>query len=276
MAKKPKVRWRLLATIICSCIAIFLVGCSMFSRKLLYFPTHIPLNEATLMAQRYHFEPWRNDTGYVIGWKQQSQTNTTLPRVLITHGNGGCAVFRVNYLDNLNLVQPCDVYILEYPGYGARPGSPTQTSFFNAADEAMGLLNKQSSGPIFIVGESLGTGVASYLAGKYPNKIAGILLFAPYHNLTDVAQHHIRILPAKWLLPDKFTSAEYLRNYHGPLAIVVGGRDTVVPARFGRRLFESYSGPKRLWEIPTAQHNDLPTEPVEWWRELVTFWKSSR
>jgi len=228
------------------------------------------------MAARMGFKPWRDEDGDVIGWKKQAGANSKLPRILITHGNGGCAVFRINYLDNLQKVEACDVYILEYPGYGARSGSPTQTSFFSAADGAFGLLEKQQGGRIYIVGESLGTGVASYLAGAHPDAIAGVLLIAPYHNLTDVAQYHFRVLPAKWLLPDKFESAEHLRTYHGPLGIVVGGRDTVVPEKFGRQLYECYSGPKKLWEIPSAAHNDLPTEPVEWWRELVRFWNQPK
>ena len=55
----------------------------------------------------------------------------------------------------------------------------------------------------------------------------------------------------------------------------MGGRDTTVPARFGRKLFEEYSGQKRLWEVPLAAHNDLPNEPLEFWKELIAFWKGS-
>ncbi len=42
--------------------------------------------------------------------------------------------------------------------------------------------------PIYLVGESLGTGVATYLAGTYSNKIAGVILISPFNRLTDVAQ----------------------------------------------------------------------------------------
>ena len=83
------------------------------------------------------------------------------------------------------------------------------------------------------------------------------------------------IVPAKWLLLDKFSSAAYLRNYHGCLGVVVGGRDTAVPSRFGRKLFDGYSGRKHLWEVPLAGHNDLPNQPIEFWKELVAFWKGS-
>jgi uncharacterized protein len=136
----------------------------------------------------------------------------------------------------------------------------------------MTLLESEKGGPVYVVGESLGTGVACYIAGNYPTVVQGVLLIAPYHNLTDVAQYHIRVLPAGLLLPDKFPSASLLSSYRGPVAIIVGGRDTVVPEKFGRALYDAYFGPKKLWEIKDAGHNDLPVEPVEWWQEVVAFW----
>ena len=100
-----------------------------------------------------------------------------------------------------------------------------------------------------------------------------LLLIAPYHNLADVAQGHMPIFPAKYMLRDNFRSAEYLRTYHGSLAVLLAGEDTVVPNKFGKRLFDAYTGPKKLWKIPQAGHNDLPHAPPDWWKELLTFWK---
>ena len=57
-----------------------------------------------------------------------------------------------------------------------------------------------------------------------------------------------------------------------PVAVLLAGLDVVVPNRFGRRLYEAYAGPKKLWEIPTASHNDLCDRPAEWWKELFAFW----
>ena len=105
--------------------------------------------------------------------------------------------------------------------------------------------------------------------------MAGVLLIAPYHNFGDVAQTHMPLFPARWMVLDKFPAAAHLRNYHGPLAVLLGGHDTVVPARHGRKLAEEYTGPKKIWEEPEAGHNDLQNQPDEWWRELFSFWKDS-
>jgi len=243
-----------------------------FQRNLLYFPDIAPLPVAVEVAKRAGFEPWNNPAGEFMGWKKVSATNSPRNRILITHGNAGSAIDRADYASYINQTESCDVYLLEYPGYGPRAGSPTQQSLFHVADEAMGLLEKEGS--VYLIGESLGTGVAAYLAGAHPTNVAALLLIAPYHNLGDVAQSHMPIFPARYMLLDKFPSAEYLRNYHGRLAILLAGQDEVVPNRFGKKLFEGYGGPKKVWEIPRAGHNDLPNVPAAWWKELLAFWKS--
>jgi len=256
------------------CIYLLLMAWLFFAqRRMLYFPSVLSSAMADAIAAQNGLEHWYDGAGQLIGWKQLSKTTALHDRVLITHGNAGSALDRADYARSLRQVLDCDVYILEYPGYGSRAGSPSQETLFKAADEAFATLEK--GGPFYIIGESLGTGVAAYLAGTHPKLVAALLLVAPYDNLGDVAQAHMPLFPAKWLLRDKFESARYLRDYHGPVAVLLGGQDEVVPNRFGRKLYDDYSGLKKVWEIPAASHNDLPEEPKEWWTELVAFWKAS-
>ena len=132
-----------------------------------------------------------------------------------------------------------------------------------------------TNAPVYLLGESLGTGVACYLAGAFPSVIKGMVLIAPYNSLTDVACHHMPIFPVKWMLWDRFDSARHLAGYHGPVGILLAGQDVVVPERFGRKLFEGYHGPGKLWEFPHAGHEDLPDQPESWWRELLKYWNFS-
>src|SRR5215469_14697733 len=258
---QPKWRRRILRITALVAVPYFLLLAVVFffQRHMLYFPDVQTLAGSLDAAKRSDLVPWTSHAGEFIGWKKLSSTNAPHTRVLITHGNAGSALDRADYVDALNQIEPCDIYILEYPGYGPRPGSPSQQSLFRAGDEAMRLL--ENDGPVHIIGESLGTGVAAYLAGAHPKTVAAVLLIAPYHNLADVAQSHMPILPAKYMLLDRFTSAEYLRDFHGRVAVLLAGQDTTVPKKFGQQLFDAYSGPKKLWEIQNAGHNDLPQAP---------------
>jgi uncharacterized protein len=80
------------------------------------------------------------------------------------------------------------------------------------------------------------------------------------------------IIPVSLLLCDRFPGQEYLRSYRGPVAMVVAGRDGVVPEKFGRRFYDGYSGPKKLWEFPEGDHETVMVQPQQFWAEVVAFW----
>ena len=98
----------------------------------------------------------------------------------------------------------------------------------------------------------------------------------PYHNLASVAQRKMPLLPVYLLLLDRFNPAEDLRDYRGPVKIVLAGADEIIPVESGRRLFEGYPGPKILQIIPGAHHNDIAEQSPEWWKEVFSFWQQNR
>lgn len=266
--------WRRLLLITVRILALVYVGLMIVvylgQRRLIYHPYHPSHADSLQLAQARGFAPWENKQGQFIGWKKLNPAKGDHARILIVHGNAGCAINRLDYAEEFEAIAPSDVFILEYPGFGERAGSPSQESLFASATEAMGLL--KNDGPVFVLGESLGTGVAAYLAGAFPQAIPGIVLIAPYNNMTDVAQAHMPIFPVRWLLKDRFPSETYLKNYHGPVGVLLAGQDEVVPNRFGRKLFDGYLGPKKLWELADAGHNDLLGQAGNVWKELFIFW----
>jgi alpha-beta hydrolase superfamily lysophospholipase len=199
--------WRCARKTLRLCLVIYFaaaVGCAVVQRKLIYFPTTAPAAELDEFAVKYGLERWKNGVGENIGWRRKSPTQPPRGRVLITHGNGGYAMHRLNFAEPLRQSAGMDVFILEYPGYGDRAGQSSEKSFFAAAAEAFQSLPKTV--PIYLMGESLGTGPACHLAGTHSNDVAGVLLLAPYNSLVDVAQHHVVILPASLILRDRFES----------------------------------------------------------------------
>jgi uncharacterized protein len=162
------------------------------------------------------------------------------------------------------------IYLLEYPGYGARSGRPSQEAFLAAAAGALGQIPADL--PVLLLGESIGTGVASATAAAHPDRVAGLLLLTPFDSLAGVARHHYPFLPVGWLLRDPYPSKEWLRKYRGPVALVLAARDTIVPAASGRRLHDACAGPKKLLVVDSADHHDLldALSPADW-REALEF-----
>ncbi|MGH7939909.1 MAG: alpha/beta hydrolase [Limisphaerales bacterium] len=256
----------LVCTVLCAC------GCAA-QRRLLYVPTKLSPEAAVQEAALEGFIPWKNASGQIIGWKIPAN-GASIGSVLIVHGNAGCAINRGYLARPIHEAVNADVFILEYPGYGAREGSPSKKSFDAAAGEAFQLL--PANAPRYIVSESIGTGVACDLAKEHPMEIAGMALFAPYHNLASVAQHTIWFLPSYFLLLDRFNPEKTLKSYHGPVKFVVAGEDEVISPASGIRLFKSYAGPKDLQIIAGARHNDVAAELPEWWKATFLFWKEKK
>lgn len=216
------------------------------------------------------FVPWKNSSGQIIGWKIPASGIAT-GSVLIVHGNAGCAVGRDYIAQPIHAAADVDVFVLEYPGYGAREGSPSKKSFVAAAEEAFQLL--PTNAPKYIVSESIGAGVACELAKNHPQEVAGMALIVPYHNLASVAQRQIWFLPSYFLLLDRFNPEDCLRSYHGPVKFVIAGADEVIGPASGLRLANGYVGPKEVQVFPGAHHNDVSGQPAAWWRQVFLFWQ---
>ena len=209
--KLPWRRWTMLAlrTFLIS-YAVVLVSFTLLQRDLIYVPTKLTPEFAEGAAAKVGFIPWRNAAGQLMGWKLPANFKPA-GSVLIVHGNAGWAMNRAYMAKPIHAAAPLDVYILEYPGFGAREGSPGEASLLAAADEAFENLPKNL--PAYVVSESLGTGVASHLAQKYPSTVAGLALFVPFDKLASVAENHVPFIPAYFLLWDRFDPAAWLKDY---------------------------------------------------------------
>lgn len=244
-------------------------------RSIIYYPSREDADSMEEEARSKGFEAWQNAEGDTIGYRSLAARDDPRPplAVVIFHGNAGHALHRTDYAPVLRANAPdraVSVYILEYPGYGARPGNPSEDAFLGAASEALGQVPANS--PLVILGESIGTGVACAAAAMHPSRVAGLLLLTPFDSLSNVAQHHYPLLPVRWIMRDRYPSEEWLKNYRGPAAFILAENDSVVPHKFGRKLHDTYAGRKKLITAGQADHNDLlHTLPAEAWQEALDF-----
>jgi hypothetical protein len=236
------------------CLLAFLV-----QRRLMYFPTLDTEPEALHRAAGLGLAPWRDGKGTLLGWKRPT-ARPGLARVLVLHGNAGDALDRVDYLPVLEAAG-FEGVLLEYPAYGPRSGARSEPLLVGDAHAALRRLREESTAPVILLGESLGSGVAVQVAAVEPGSVAGLLLATPFARMTEVAAHHYPYLPMRLLLRDRWDSLGAIRTYPGPVALVLAGQDEVVGAAQGRRLAQACVGPTAVWEIPWATHNTLPLRP---------------
>ncbi len=236
----------------------------LVQRQFIYFPTRQDLHQAELEATQRGLAPWLHE-GRFIGWQAPYPDGNATGSILVLHGNAGAAIHRTYFRDLFQspaLDARFDVYLLEYPGFGPRPGAPSEASLLYAADEAITQLQQDSQKPILLVGESLGTVVAAIAGSRQPDAVRGMLLVTPFPNLNMLARQHYPWLPA-WFLRDRFRADEALATFPGTVAFLIAGQDVIAPPSLGLAFFNGYPGIKRLWVEANAGHNSIDySEPA--------------
>jgi pimeloyl-ACP methyl ester carboxylesterase len=221
-------------------------GCGCVQRKILFHPTHHngpsqPLSE------------WKHE-GRLLGYARQ----VPHPRNvwLLCHGNAGQASDRAYALGAFS---PEDaVFILEYPGFGQRPGKPTHTKINSAATEAFQVLRATyPDRPLCVAGESIGTGPASFLASQPATQPAKVVLIVPFDTLKSVGADHAPGSLARLVLHGTWNNVETLSMYHGPVEIFAAREDTIIPPRHAQALAASV--PQSVFHLIDGEHNEWAT-----------------
>jgi pimeloyl-ACP methyl ester carboxylesterase len=214
-------------------------------RSMLFFPSHRTPASA--------LKPWL-EGNRIIGYCREAPNAGTV--WLMLHGNAGQAADRDYVLRCLS--EHDSLYVMEYPGYGSRSGSPSRESMNQAAAEAYRLLRLSHPGtPVCVVAESIGSGPACALAGEGvpPDKI---VLIVPFDSLASVASEHFFFLPAGLMLRDNWDNVESLRHYAGPVDIFGARGDTIIPMAHALKLARQIPGARFI--AISGAHNDWSEE----------------
>lgn len=246
-------------------VSILVAAITVFQDRLLYFPSRSALGDMVSAGLRAWPSP--QDFRALVA-EPTPQARAT---AVVFHGNAGHAGHREFYARAL-VPLGLRVLLAEYPGYGPRNGSLGEESLVADAAQTIVLAHREFGAPLLVIGESLGAGVAAAANAREPHKAAGLLLITPWDRLEHVAAHHYPWLPVQWLLRDRYDSVTHLASFRGPVLVAVAERDRIVPARFGKALFDTLAEPKRLTVIKQAGHNDWPVRVDErWWSEALSF-----
>lgn len=154
------------------------------------------------------------------------------------------------------------IYLLHYPGYGGSSGSPSQQAIFS---DALALYDRvHAEHPnIVVIGRSLGTGVAVWIASQRP--VVRLVLITPYDGLADAAAQQYPFLPVRWLLLDKFESWRYAPQVTAPTRMIVAEDDEIIPRSSSDRLRTRFKNTTVSYVVvPDAGHNTIQDSSNYW------------
>ncbi|GAB2919819.1 alpha/beta hydrolase [Paraburkholderia jirisanensis] len=227
-------------------------------------------NAADLRTQTHAgdaIEVWKigNDyAGYVVSPAGRPPRGT----FIVYHGNAESAEMKLPLAD-VFVRAGYRVAIVEYPGYGRRNGTRTMKTTLDASREALSATLAQWPGPVYLVGESLGAGMASQVVQGNEPAIAGVVLITPWDSLASVAAEKYPVFPVRWMLHDGFDSVAAVSRYGGPLIIVGAQQDTLIPVEHARR-FAGEHAHAQLMVLPGAGHNSwFSAITPQDWRQIL-------
>jgi hypothetical protein len=233
-------------------LAVLLTLLWLGQRRLIYFPDREPpepvanAREATLQT---------SDGLRLTAWLVAPAAADRRLAVLVAPGNAGNRGDRIPLAEALASAG-LTVLLLDYRGYGANPGRPTEVGLARDARAGLTYLGDQGYGPerIIYFGESLGAAVVVDLAGE--RAPAGLVLRSPFVDLASVAAHHYPWLPVRALLRDRFRLADTIERIAVPTTVIYGSADSVVPPGQSREVADRGGGVVRVVVVDGADHND--------------------
>jgi fermentation-respiration switch protein FrsA (DUF1100 family) len=256
----------LAAILTCIAAAVYLLlvgGVWWIQDSLVFQPTHgytdLPESRG-LRHEDVALDIAKNIT--VRGWFVHA-VGTPQATILYLHGNGGDLS---SYMTDISQLAKngFDSLSIDYEGYGASSGRPSEANTYRDAAAAWTWLTTQRglpSGHMAIWGYSLGGGVATQLAEAHAP--GALVLQSTFTSLPDVGALRFYWLPVHLITHNFFESLARMSKIHTPVFIAHSRTDEIVPFEMGRRLFAAANEPKVFREL-NGGHNGLAATPSIW------------
>jgi pimeloyl-ACP methyl ester carboxylesterase len=162
--------------------------------------------------------------------------------VLFLHGNAGSLGARV---ENLRVFHQLGwrTLIVSYRGYGLSTGRPDEAGTYRDATAAWRHLTATLGVPssrIVAYGESLGGGVASWLAVNHP--VAGLVTMAAFTSIPDLGQELYPFIPVRALARFRYDNRGNMAQLKVPVLIIHSQDDELVRFAHAQRLLAAAEG----------------------------------
>jgi uncharacterized protein len=257
---------------VAACAALYgllVIGLYTGQRKLLFRCDAAEVDPATLGLKADVIRLKTEDGESLLAWSIPPAPGR--PLILYFHGNAGGIDLRVERFHAIAKAG-MGLIAIEYRGYASSTGSPSERGLKLDGEAAYAAAVASGVAPERIVplGESLGSGVAVALAARH--RVGALVLDSPYSSIADVAAAAYWFVPARALIRDPFRNDLLIGSVKAPTLIVHGTKDTVVPIRFGEKLFALANPPKAFWRVEGALHLALGerlADALDWIARMV-------
>lgn len=237
------------------------------NRTFIYQPTKTQYYNPEKLKLKYKDDYTTGADGNIIhAWYFPSQVNPVKATIVQFHGNAqniSAHFLSLVWLTNHGY----NFYTFDYRGYGLSQGEPETTGIIADSLILIKKLQKKSritKIPIILYGQSLGGTFVPLVWHnlKEREQIIGLVIEGGFHSYKEIASAILNdaLFPPMGclgytLLSDEYASEKIIPQISPlPLLIIHGIKDTIVPVRFGRKLYTLAKQPKKLIMVPQGGH----------------------
>ena len=255
-------------------LAVFLVT---MQTRMIYpgYTTRFTGEEALREAKAAGLVPWEATAPGAAGLRGFVSPGFASPAprgtIVFFHGNGE-AVWSWAGVVPAFTSRGFRVFMYEYPGYGGRPGVPSEKTIVPDARAVVRALAEAGYGPIYLWGMSLGSGVAAAVCADASLPIKGLTLSTPWDTLPNVGASYYPFLPVRLFMVDQYNSIANLQHFGHPVCVIYGDRDDTIYPALSLNLFAKLPEPKKLILKAGYGHGDWPDSSDQaWWDEALDY-----
>ncbi|MDF3130160.1 alpha/beta hydrolase [Kiritimatiellaeota bacterium B1221] len=226
-----------------------LVGVFLYfrQRQMIYFPTEPELHGYA----EEHIENAGESIRVIV-------LNPDKEKAIIYFGGNAEEVVNNAYIFQ-KIFADYSVYLFTYRGYSGSSGKPTEAGIFSDALALYDLIKSRHTA-ISVMGRSLGSGVAAYMASE--REIDKVVLITPFDSILAVAQNRIKIYPLSFMLLDHYNSLSRVKNIKAPTLVLMAENDRVIPRKNSLRFVQAFPEEQiRTLTMKGAGHNTISDDP---------------
>jgi hypothetical protein len=199
--------------------------------------------------------------GRVEAWFFPADAIAAAPTVVFAHGNGELIEDWQAEMETLS-DEGVNALLVEFPGYGHSEGEPSREAIRETFAEAFDWLVEESDVPddrIVAYGRSVGGGAAADLSQDRP--VRALALQSTFSSVAAMARQ--ALLPG-FLVRDAFDNRRAVADFQGPVLLMHGVQDEVIPYEHALSLASAREG-LEITELECG-HNDCVTQ----WPEILS------
>ncbi|SPO00891.1 related to S.pombe Bem46 protein [Cephalotrichum gorgonifer] len=259
-------------------VAAVLTSLLYFKQRALIYPSHMPPNARVEVPRPSQFglndfedlmiptnDGEKLSAFYIRGPRGGANSNIT---IIMFHGNAGNIGHRLPIARMVINLLGCNVFMLEYRGYGLSTGDPDESGIYLDAQTALDYLRTRaetSSHKLVIYGQSLGGAVAIRLVAKNQDadNIIGLILENTFLSMRKLIPAVIPMAKYVTLLCHQVWPSETLMPQitKVPILFLSGLQDELIPPSHMRQLYDLSKAPSKTWKaLPGGDHNSSVLE----------------